>query len=71
MLRLHRGIQFQLLLYTCTFLCQTPLCQSVPLLPSLTLQQNVVEHWWEGSNPTAIQSTSTSGVMMSWINIIR
>jgi len=40
-----------------------PLCQTAPLLPSVTWQQNVMEYWWEGSTSTAIQPTSTSDVV--------
>ena len=38
-------------------------CQTVPLLSSVTWQQNVMEYWWEGSASTAISPTSTSDVM--------
>jgi len=58
----HGGIQW----YTCTsytLLCQTPLCQTSPLLPSVTQQQNVMEYWREGSASTVILSTSTSDVV--------
>ena len=38
-------------------LCQTPFCQTAPLLPSATRQQNIMEYWWEGSTPTAVPPT--------------
>ena len=34
--------------------CHMPCCQTAPLLPSVTWQQNVVEYWWEGLTSTAI-----------------
>ena len=37
--------------------CQTPFCQTAPLLPSVTWQQHVIEYWWEGSTSTAIPPT--------------
>ena len=49
-----------------TSLCSHPLfglCQSAPLLPFVTRQQNVMGYWWKGSNPTAIPPTSASGAM--------
>ena len=59
---LHTGIQF----YTFssyTLPCQTPFCQTAPLLPSVTQQQNVAEHWWEISSSTAIPPTPSSDIM--------
>ena len=38
-------------------------CQTAPLLPSVTQQQNVMECWWEGSTSTAIPPPSASDVM--------
>ena len=38
-------------------------CQSAPLQPAVTQQQNVVAYWQEGSTSTAIPSTSTSDVV--------
>ena len=35
-------------------------CQTAPLLPSVTQQQNVMQHWREGSISAAIPPTSTS-----------
>ena len=46
-----------------TLPCQMLLCQTAPLLPSVTRQQNIMEYWQEGSTPTAIPPTSTSDVM--------
>ena len=43
--------------------CQMPLCQSAPLLPSVTWQQHVMGYWREASTSTAIPSTSASDVM--------
>jgi len=40
-----------------------PFCQTAPLLPSVTRQQNVKEYWWEGSSPTAMPPTSASDAM--------
>ena len=42
---------------------QTPFCQTAPLLPSVTWQQNVMGYWWEGSAPTPTPQISTSDVM--------
>jgi len=55
----HGGIQFH------TFAsrvipCQTPFCQTAPLLLSVTQQQHGTEHWWEGSTSTAIPPTLVS-----------
>ena len=38
--------------------CQIPFCQTAPLLPSVTQQQNVTEYWWEGSTSTSTPPTS-------------
>ena len=43
--------------------CQTPFCKTVLLLPSVAQQQNVKEHWQEGSMPNAMSSTSASDVV--------
>ena len=51
---LHRGIQW----HSYAHLWQTPLCQTAPLLPSVAQQQNRIECCWEGSDSTAIPSTS-------------
>ena len=64
---LHGGIQFH------TFAsysrpCQTALCQTAPLLPSVTWQQNVVESWQEGSTSTA---TTPTPALILWANITK
>ena len=58
---LHGGIQFHSFASD-ALLCQTPFCQTAPLLPSVTQQQNVMEYW-EGSASTAIPPTPTSDIM--------
>ena len=40
-----------------------PICQTIPLLPSVTHQQNVMEYWQEGSIPTDILPTLSSDVV--------
>ena len=47
----------------CTLPCQTPLCQTVPLLPSVTQQQRVMGYWWEGLTSAAMRPTSASDVV--------
>ena len=37
--------------------CQTPFCQTAPLLPSVTWQQHVTQYLWEGPTSTAIAPT--------------
>ena len=44
------------------FLSQRPFCQSAPLLPDVTQQQNLVECWQKCSTSTAIAPTSVSDV---------
>ena len=39
---------------SCALPCQMPLCQTSPLLPSVTWEENVMEYGWEGSVSTAI-----------------
>jgi len=49
--------------HTCAsyaLLSQTPFCQTAPLLPSLTQQQNATEYYWQSSTSTAIPPPSTS-----------
>jgi len=58
----HTGIQFHTFA-SYTFPCQAPFCQTAPILPSGTQQQNVMEYWWEGSTSTATLPTSTSDIM--------
>jgi len=41
----------------------TPFCHTALLLPSVTLQQNVIPCWWKGSASTAIPQTSAFEVM--------
>jgi len=45
-----------------------PFCQTAPLLPSVTQQQNVMKYWWEGSTFTAI-TRSASDIMGQHCNI--
>ena len=50
---LHGGIQSRtLVLYA--LLWHMPFCQTAPLLPSVTQQQNAMKYWWEGSSSSAI-----------------
>ena len=49
----HGGIQFHTFIPH-TLPRQAPLCQTAPLLPSVTWQQNVKEYWWEDSASAAI-----------------
>jgi len=44
-------------------LCQTSICHTAPLLPSVTLQQNVREYWLKCSTSTAIPPTPASDVV--------
>jgi len=49
----HGGIQLHAFaLYASP--CETSFCQTIPLLPSVAQQQNVMECWWKGSTSTAI-----------------
>jgi len=57
----HGGIQWHTFV-SYAFLCQTPFCQTAPLLPSVIWQRNVMEYGWEGSTLTAITPTSTTDV---------
>jgi len=43
--------------------CQTPFCQTAPLLSSVARQQNFTEYCREGSTSTAIAPTSASDVV--------
>ena len=58
----HRGLQFHTFASS-TLLCQIPFCQTAPLLPSVTWQQNETEYCWEGSASTATSPISTSDVV--------
>jgi hypothetical protein len=46
-----------------SFPCQTPFCQTAPLLSSVAWQQNLTEYCREGSTSTAISTTFTSDVV--------
>ena len=59
---LHRGIQWHTFT-SHTLPCQTLLCQTAPLLPSVTQQQNGMGYRWEGSTSTAIPPTYASDVV--------
>ena len=56
------GIQFRIF-SSYTFPCQMQCCQTFPLLPSVTQQQNGMEHWWEGSTSTSTPPTPTSDIV--------
>ena len=58
---LRGGIQFHTFA-SLALPCQTSTCQTAPLLPSVTWQQNVTEYWWEGSASTAISPPTGSDV---------
>ena len=53
---LHGGIQPRTFA-SATLPCQMPFCQTAPLLPSVTQEQNIKEHWQEGSTSIAISPT--------------
>ena len=59
---LHRGVHLHPFA-SYALPCQIPFCQTAPLLPSVTWQQNGTECWLEGSTSAAIPPTSTSVVM--------
>jgi len=40
-----------------------PFCQSAPLLPSVTGQQNIMACWWKGSSTTAMPPTSAFAIV--------
>jgi len=40
-----------------------PFCQTAPLQPSVTRQQNVTKCWWEVSTSTVLPPTFTSDFM--------
>jgi len=58
----HRGIQSHTFA-SYALPCQTPFCQTTPLLSSVARQQNLTEYWREGSTCTAICPTSASDVV--------
>jgi len=59
---LHEEIQFHTSA-SYALLHQMLFCQTAPLLPSVTQQQNTIEYWWEDSTSTVTQPASTSDVM--------
>ena len=61
------GLQFHTFASS-TLLCQTPFCQTAPLLPSVTQQQHVMEYWWEGSILLLYHQDSP---LTLWANIIK
>jgi len=50
--------------FNCTPLFHMSFCQTAPLPPSVTQQQNVIEYWCKDSAFTAIPSTSFSDIMV-------
>jgi len=48
--------------------CQTPFCQTAPLLPSATWQRHVMKYWWEGSASTSCPQHLP---LTSWATIIK
>ena len=59
----HKVIQFHTF-SSYTLPCQMLFCQTAPLLPSVSQQQNVTEYWWD---QTAIALTSISDTVV-WCN---
>jgi len=59
---LHGGIQLHTFV-SYALPCQTPFCQTAPLLSSVARQQNLTEYWREGSTSTAISTTFASDVV--------
>ena len=55
----QEGIQWHTFA-TCALLCQMTFCQTAPLLPPVTQQQNLTESWCKGSVSTAIPPPSAS-----------
>ena len=64
----HGGIQWHTI-SSHALSCQTPFCQTTPVLPSVARQQNVMGYWWEGSTSIAIPPTSASDIMGQLNNI--
>ena len=58
----HGGVQWHIF-SSSAFPCQTPFCQTAPLLPSVTQQQNGTDYGWEDSTSTAIPPTSTTNIV--------
>ena len=46
-----------------------PVCQTAPLLPSVTWQQHGMGYRWEGSTSTVIPPTSTYDIVSQHIKI--
>ena len=46
-----------------TLPCQTPFCQTAPLLLSVAWCRHWMGYWWEGSTSTATSPASSSGVV--------
>ena len=58
----HGGFQLHTFVsYALT--CQTPFCQTAPLLSSVARQRNLTEYWREGSTSSAISTTFASHVV--------
>ena len=49
--------------------CQTPFCQTAPLLLSITQQHHLMEYWWEGSASTAVPPPSASDIVIQYNKI--
>lgn len=62
----HRGIQFLSFICTST---SAAMCQTAPLLTSITRQQNGMDYWWEGSVFTAAPPKSSSNIVGQHDNI--
>ena len=45
-----------------TLVCQTPFCQTAPLLPPVTQQQNITAYWWKGSTISPMSTSNTLGL---------
>ena len=58
----HGGIQLHIFA-SYALPCQTPFCQTAPLLSSVAWQQNINEYWWGGSISIAVSLTSASDVV--------
>ena len=58
----HGGIQWHPF-SSYAFPCQTPFCQTAPMLPSIMQQQHLMEYWWEGSTFTAIPPPSATDIV--------
>ena len=56
------GIQWHIFA-SCAFPCQASFCQTAPLLPSVTQEQNITEYWREGSVAPTISPRSAPDVV--------